>query len=638
MLFRFDNVTKHYGSNDVLDELTCQLNPGERIGLVGRNGAGKTTMFRLLAGSETPDKGQVIKSNRLRVGYLNQIPVFDAEKSLREVALGVFEGLRKTESRLRELEHLMADSPPESLDTIFEEYSTLQHRYEEEGGFTYAARAEAVLQGVGFDQSDFSMPAGHLSGGQKSRLALARLLLSAPDLLLLDEPTNHLDLMGVEWLEQFLLECKSAFVIISHDRFFLDRVVGQIWELSGGRITAYKGGYTAYVEGREVRRQIEVKRYREQQEFIEKTKDFIRRNLAGQKTKQAQSRRRQLEKIELLDRPSSDQAVTGLALRNIARTGSRVLEFDHVSVGYGSKVILEDLECQVYRGDVLGVLGPNGAGKTTLARTLIGKIKPIRGEVRWGTQVKIGYLDQELTGLHPASTVLGELRGLDMAATDEHLRSFLGGFLFSEEDVFQPVKSLSGGERARLALAKLVYDHSNVLVLDEPTNHLDIHSREALEAALSKFEGTTILISHDRYLLKELATKILFIDGGRGCFIEGDYENYERWRAARRTAVQTTLPVASVEKAKTETMSRKKTRTKLKGSVSAPPPEAIEGEISTLEARLAEISEQIREATKASNSSRITELLDEYSSTEKRIEELFTEWSNVCQSSGSSQG
>src|SRR5215218_2169167 len=535
MLFRLSDVYKSYGVQDVLRGATLQVNPGEHVGLVGRNGAGKSTIFRLVRGEETADRGEVVRARGVKLGLLDQHVHFNAGSTVHESALAAFGRLQQIEHEMHELEHRMTE-PGDDLEKILERYSDLQHEFELEGGFEYAARAEAILQGLGFDREMWSLDTEKLSGGQQNRLGLACLLLAAPDVLLLDEPTNHLDVHAVEWLEEFLQNYPSAYVIVSHDRYFLDQCCRRIIELENGRASNYTGNYSDYLVERDERREAQQRAYDNQQQLIAKTEEFIRRNIAGQKTKQAKSRRKMLEKLERIDAVRHDQSSGDFRLRAIERTGNHVLTVNQLSIGYGDNLLARDISFILRRGECLGIIGPNGSGKTTFLRTILNKVTPLGGEVRWGTKVQIGYYAQQLDDLDDRNEIMMELRRVAPAsATAGELRGFLARFLFTGDDVYKHVRDLSGGEKGRLALAKLIYSNVNVLVLDEPTNHLDIPSREALEEALDAYDGTILTISHDRYFLDRVATQILALDGdGHAEHYDGDYTEYHDWKAERR--------------------------------------------------------------------------------------------------------
>jgi ATP-binding cassette subfamily F protein 3 len=654
MLFRLSEVHKSYGTQDVLRGASLQVNPGEHAGLVGRNGAGKSTIFRLVRGEDSADRGDVVRARGVKLGLLDQHVHFKPGSTVHESALAAFGRLQQIEHEMHELEHRMAEAGGD-LEKVLERYSDLQHEFELEGGFEYAARAESILQGLGFDREVWSLETEKLSGGQQNRLGLACLLLAQPDVLLLDEPTNHLDVNAVEWLEEFLQEYESAFVIISHDRYFLDRCCRRIIELENGRAASYTGNYSDYLVEREERREAQQRAYDNQQQLIAKTEEFIRRNLAGQKTKQAKSRRKMLEKLERVDAVRRDQSSGDFRLQAIERTGNHVLTVTDLAVGYPEKHLAGDISFILRRGECLGIIGPNGSGKTTFLRTILNKISALSGEVRWGTKVQIGYYAQQLDDLDERNEIIMELRRVaPSSATAGELRSFLAKFLFSGDDVYKHVRDLSGGEKGRLALAKLIYSRVNVLVLDEPTNHLDIPSREALEEALSAYEGTIITISHDRYFLDRVATQILALDGFDGAeHYDGDYTEYHDWKLGIRAsspvpqteqenlvsvvaAAPITTPIEEVQPVKPKPQAPKKPGVKVvkKKKAEMRTPELVEGEIAQAESRLNEISQQMGTSEVARDASRLISLNDEYKKTEALLKNLYEEWDRVSEEYG----
>ena len=655
MLFRLSDVQKSYGAQDVLRGASLQINPGEHVGLVGRNGAGKTTVFRLVSAEEAPDSGDVVRARGVRLGLLAQHIHFEAGTTVHESALAAFGHLQQIEHEMHELEHRMAEVGAD-LEKVLERYSDLQHEFEREGGFEYGAKAEAILQGLGFDRETWSLETEKLSGGQQNRLGLARLLLAEPDVLLLDEPTNHLDVAAVEWLEEFLQTYASAYVIISHDRYFLDRACARIIELENGRAASYTGNYSAFLVEREERREAQQRAYENQRQMIDKTEEFIRRNLAGQKTKQAKSRRTMLAKLERVEAVRADRSSGDFRLQAIERTGNHVLTVNETAVGYADKVLASDISFILRRGECLGIIGPNGSGKTTFLKTILGKIEPLAGEVRWGTKVQIGYYAQQLDDLDDRNEIIMELRRVAPAsATAGELRSFLGKFHFSGDDVYKHVADLSGGEKGRLALAKLIYSRVNVLVLDEPTNHLDIPSREALEEALGAYEGTIITISHDRYFLDRVATQILALDGAGGAeHYDGDYTEYHDWKAGRasggiskaslvvpnpdaetkwqtgpakevvatRTKPVGVKPSAGAAKPGVKVVKKKKAATRA--------PEAVEAEVAAAEKELREISERMSRPEVARDPHQLQTLNQDYERTDARLRQLYLEWEQLA--------
>jgi ATP-binding cassette subfamily F protein 3 len=624
MLIKLEKVHKSYGAHQVLQDVSFQINPGEHVGLVGRNGAGKTTIFRMIGGLEEPDGGQVSLAKTLAVEMLAQQPRFDEGRSVREEAILVFERLHAMESEMARLEHLMGEARDTELELAMHQYSDLRHEYEISGGFTYAARAESVLFGLSFTAEDLDQPSDQLSGGQKGRLALSKLLLAGPDLLLLDEPTNHLDVDAVEWLEDFLSEYKGAFVLISHDRFLLDRVAGKIVEVERGTTATYPGNYTAYIRQREDRRLAMSRQYEQQQEMIARTEEFIRRNLAGQKTKQAKSRRNMLERLDRVE-AVQDGGTTNfnLGLATGAKSGRSVLTAASLSVGYDSKPLVSNLSLILQHGERLAVVGPNGSGKTTFLKTLTGRIPPVAGEFHWGANIRIGFYDQELRGLDPEATVLAELQQsapkVPGGTPDGALRGFLARFLFTDEAVFKPVSVLSGGELSRLALAKLIYAGADVLILDEPTNHLDIPSREALEGALAEYSGTIIVVSHDRYFLGKLASQVLQLDGGMATHAYGGYlEFYE----ASRQQLQVEKLSARQAARRQKKPPPRTTRPRDKGRSQAD----IESEISLLEGELADLSEKLAQPPAGVDFQQLGEIGNRHNSVASRLQTLYQEW------------
>jgi len=512
VLVQLSGVSKSFGSQDVLRNLTFQINPSEKIGLIGANGAGKTTLLKMIGRWIEPDTGTITRKSQLQIGTLDQIPDFHEGTSVLEEGLRASAHLQGIENELRDLEHLIAESPGRE---ILDRYSQLQHEFELKGGYSYRARTEAALQGVGFAANAFDRPSRDLSGGEKNRLALAKLLLSDSELLLLDEPTNHLDIRSIEWLEGFLKETAKTVVIVSHDRFFLDRTAHRIIEIAGAEAHDYRGNYSDYLKQREERLARQEKEWQLQNEWIQQQEEYIRRNIAGQKTKQAQSRRKLLARVKPLEKPQAASTKVKFRFLPVERSGRYVLTTRQLSIGYDTTPLVDSIHFEVQRNERWAILGPNGSGKTTLLRTLIGARSPIEGELEWNGSLDVGYYDQQLQDLNSDRTVLEEIRELDSTATDGELRSYLAQFLFSGDDVSKLVGRLSGGEKSRLMLARIIYASPQLLALDEPTNHLDIASREALEAALAGYPGTILFVTHDRYLVQKIATHLLYIEDGK---------------------------------------------------------------------------------------------------------------------------
>jgi ATP-binding cassette subfamily F protein 3 len=598
MLYRFDNIEKSYGPHDVLKGVTWQQNPGEHVGLVGRNGAGKTTLFRLLLKQEEPDHGTILRANGLTAGHVGQHLDAEPGMSLFDFVETAFAEVLTIERKMRAIEHDLADPARPDHDRLLEKYSELQHDYEHADGYTLHAEVERVLTGVGFaDKHEWERPIHEFSGGQQNRAMLARVLLTRVDLLLLDEPTNHLDLKGIEFLEEFLQDFKGSYLLISHDRTFLNRTVTKIVELAHGKLVEYHGNYEKFLQLRGERMEKMARDYERQQELIAETQDFIRRNLAGQKTKQAKSRRKMLGKLDELERPETDETLAKFNLDGGARSGAVALTIDRVTAGWGARAVVENFSLQVRRGERYAIMGPNGSGKSTLLKTIAQRIPPLAGAILPGHNVRVGYYDQTLGDLKPAGRVIDEVWDLDHTQTEEEVRSYLARFSFFDEDVFKKTRDLSGGEKGRLALAKIMYVGGNVMLLDEPTNHLDVYTREALEEALENFTGALIVVSHDRYFIDRVAENVILVEDGHAEVYSGNYselvEQFKEGTATpqRSSSVPAAAPAPvrrhggetpSVQPAKTAALADRAEQKKRDKRV-----KKIEEEIAQLEARIA---------------------------------------------------
>ncbi|HEY3314272.1 MAG TPA: ABC-F family ATP-binding cassette domain-containing protein [Bacillota bacterium] len=533
------DVSKYFGAQRVLDHISFAIGRGERVGLVGRNGVGKTTLLRLIMGQEEADSGEIAIAHGCRLGYLEQEATFDPERSLSEEVGRVFDPLRRKEDELRAVEAEMSRpdvvADPERLEKVMARYTRLTHEFEAAGGYDYAAEVKVTLGGLGFAPEEGGLPMGALSGGQKTRAFLARLLLGRPDLLLLDEPTNHLDIQAAEWLEEYLSHFPGGILIVSHDRYFLDSVAQKIIELDEGGAEQYTGNFSSYVAQRDERRRRQETEYRRQQEEVAEMKFFIAKWKAGTRSTLAKSVEKRLAKVEPIGRPRS--TVTMKLHFNVAETGGReVLKLRGLAKGYPGRELFRGVDATVVRGDRVALIGKNGTGKTTLLKIAMGMIEPTAGQAVWGGGVEVGYFSQDLDDLDDAKTVLDEIMGCGDFLPGQ-ARSYLGRFLFRGEEVHKLVGTLSGGERSRLYLAKLVLGRANALVLDEPTNHLDLESKEVLEEALKDYPGTIVVVSHDRYFIDRLATRVFDIDGGRIAQYRGNYTTY-RMEKAKQMAAQ----------------------------------------------------------------------------------------------------
>lgn len=532
MLLQVSAITKSYGVSTVLSNISLQIEARERIGLVGVNGAGKSTLLQIIAGELSYDAGNIFKAKETKIGYLKQNSGLTSDRSIWNELMSVFDRLLEMEEELRRLEARMSD--PDALadekktEETMRRYAELSDAFRERGGYEIEARIRGILSGMGFGHMDPATPVHTLSGGQKTRLALAKMLLEAPDLLLLDEPTNHLDIPTLTWLEQYLRSYPGAILVVSHDRYFLDSLVGAIYEIERTTSRRYTGNYSRYIELKAADYEAQLKQYEKQQEEISKMEDFIQRNLVrASTTKRAQSRRKALDKMERLDKPLGELKRASFSFEVEAPSGREVLDVRGLAVSYDKeKPLAQGITFRLRRGDTAALIGPNGIGKSTLLKTLIGQHRQDHGAFDWGTNVKIGYYDQEQTGLNPNQTVLEEVWNAFPHLEEARIRTVLGNFLFGGEDVFKKVGSLSGGEKARVALAKLMLQKANVLILDEPTNHLDLYSKEVLESALVEYEGTLLFISHDRYFLNKMAENMLELDKDGVTVYLGNYDDY----------------------------------------------------------------------------------------------------------------
>ncbi|MDG5473109.1 ABC-F family ATP-binding cassette domain-containing protein [Jeotgalibacillus sp. ET6] len=561
ILLQVNGLSKAFGAEEILSNIKLEVQTKDRIALVGRNGAGKSTLLKMIAGSMSYDEGEIIKPKEVSLGYLEQHSGLESQLSIWEEMLSVFDHLKIMEVKLRETEQQMADPAvyenSERYERVMKEYDALQVAFKDQGGYQYEADIRSVLHGLRFGQMDHDTAISTLSGGQKTRLALGKMLLTKPDIMILDEPTNHLDIETLSWLEQYLQGYPGAILIVSHDRYFLDKVVNQVVELSRHRSRKYHGNYSYYLDQKALSYEREVKEFEKQQGEIAKLEDFIARNLVrASTTKQAQSRRKKLEKMDKMDRPQGDEKSASFAFSIDRQSGNDVLKLNDLTIGY-DRPLSSHISTSITRQDSLALIGPNGVGKSTLLKTLVKKLEPHAGSIQYGSNVSIGYYDQEQAELNSRKTVLNELWDDYPMKNEKDIRTVLGNFLFSGEDVLKPVNALSGGEKARLALAKLMMQQSNLLILDEPTNHLDLDSKEILENALMDFPGTILFVSHDRYFINRIASKVLELSPEGATEFLGDYDYYlekklekEEHEAYEREQAEAANPSLSPQKDK----------------------------------------------------------------------------------------
>ncbi len=639
---------KSFGAERIFSGIQFQIDEHDRIGLVGPNGAGKSTLLNILSGREEPDEGSVARQRNTRIGYLTQISDFHPQNTLREELLSVFSYLRTWEHELDELAQKMASSEAQGDAELHEQlltrYSDLQAQYEHAGGYTYENRVEQVLDGLGFTREQQGAPVMQLSGGQQTRAALGKLLLQEPDLLLMDEPTNHLDLAALEWLETYLAGWKGAMVIVAHDRYFLDKVVSRTIEMAFGRIEEYPGNYTKYLQLREERMERRTREYEAQQAHIAHTEEFIRRYKAGQRSREARGRQTLLNCMERVERPQ-DFPEMHFEFTPITNSGQIVLSTQGLAAGYGggtrrevhtgeTTLLVRVADLELLRGDRVGLIGPNGAGKTTVLRTLIGELPPVEGQAQIGHNVRIGYYSQTHTGLTMERTILDEICQVT-TLSEEGARSFLGRFLFSGDDVFKAIGALSGGERSRVALAKLTLQGSNFMVLDEPTNHLDLQSRQFLEEVLSEFEGTLLFVSHDRYFIDSLATKVWAIEEGVLIPYLGNYTDYRTRKHRIVLDVPTPLTKKTVASAKPAPKTTAPKVSSKKGSkVKVRTAEDVERDMEKAEEYVKSLEEALSQAALNADAPQLTQLSAEYDQAKARVEELFAEWERLSEEAG----
>lgn len=548
ILLQVQQVARYFGADTLFENVSLDVSDNSRIALVGRNGVGKSTLLKMIIGNESPDAGQITKKKGLTIGYLAQNTGLESDKTIYAEMLSVFERLQIMEKNLHEMEAKIADPGADhsssAYSQLLNQYDQLLHDFEEQNGYGYEAEVRSVLHGFHFEKEDYDRKISSLSGGQKTRLALAKLLLEQRDLLILDEPTNHLDIDTLTWLEGYVQNYKGALLIVSHDRYFLDRIVNEVYEISHHHSSYYKGNYSAYIDQKAERLRQDWKNYEKQQAEISKLEDFVNKNLVrASTTKRAQSRRKQLEKMERLERPEGDEKGPHFKFTADSQSGNIVLTVKDAAIGYDGRIISSPINIDLRKNQVMAIVGPNGIGKSTLLKSVLGQIPFVKGSSEFGTNVKVGYYDQEQHNLHDKKTVLNELWDDHPTTPEKDIRSILGSFLFIGDDVSKVVHNLSGGEKARLLLTKLAMKHDNFLILDEPTNHLDIDSKEVLENAVMDFNGTVLFVSHDRYFINKVATCVLEIAPQGSTLYLGDYDYYlekkaeqEEIAAAKSTA------------------------------------------------------------------------------------------------------
>lgn len=629
-----NNICKSYGVNTVLGNISFNLQEGGKAGLIGVNGAGKSTLFKILSGELSPDSGDIYIQKDKTMGYLSQDMSLDSSNTIYDEMLKVYKHLIDMENRIRELEILI--SSPENMDneiyhkSLMKEYADLLDKFTEGNGYGYRSFIKGVLSGLGFSESDFKKEIHLLSGGEKTRLALGKLLLTRPDILLLDEPTNHLDLEAIEWLEDFLKNYKGSLLIISHDRFFLDEITNGILELSGHSIDEYSGNYSSFVKEKEKRKENIWKQYELQQKEIERQEAIIERYRSYNREKsikQAESREKALERVERIERPETDEKSARIAFQTRIRSGNDVLDISELSKSYGDRLLFRDINLSIKRGERVALIGPNGTGKTTLFKIILGLVNQDSGSISLGRNVNTGYYDQEQTSLNENKTVLDEVWDTYPALTQTRIRTILGSFLFPGEDAFKTINLLSGGEKSRVALIKLILSESNFLLLDEPTNHLDIRSKEALEDALLNYDGTFFTISHDRYFLNKVATKIIYFDGENGITeYPGNYSYYLEKIGRPTRFIEQPSSASNVTKTAVKEEKKRQKEQLRKEKEQEENIKNIEKEIAAAEERISRLHELMCLEEVYSNPSKSQEVHDEMQSIQNCLDELYQKW------------
>lgn len=643
MILSCQNISKAFVENQVLKNVSFHIEDHEKAAIVGINGAGKTTLLRIIVGEMTPDDGQVVLAKDKTLGYLAQNSTVDTSHTIYEELLSVKADLLRLEEKIRECENNMKHADGDALEDLMKQYTSLTHAFETGGGYLYRSELVGVLKGLGFTEDEFSKPVATLSGGQKTRVALGRLLLQNPDLIILDEPTNHLDMTSIAWLETYLLNYKGAVLIVSHDRYFLDRIAGKVIEIDQSKATTFMGNYSDYAVKKEQLRVAAWNAYMNQQrdikhqeEVIEKLKSFNREK----SIKRAESREKMLDKIEVIEKPSEVRTDMKLTLTPRILSGNDVLTVEHLSKSFDSHKLFTDVNFEIKRGEHVAIIGDNGSGKTTLLKILNGLVPADQGTFRLGSNVEIGYYDQEHHVLHSEKTLFEEISDDYPYLNNTQIRNVLAAFLFTGEDVFKRISDLSGGERGRVSLAKLVLSNANFLILDEPTNHLDIMSKEILEDALNGYEGTILYVSHDRYFINRTAHRILDLTEGQFISYVGNYDYYLEKHDTVMAAIEASAPQntdadntaaakAAESEVKLDWKAQKEEQARLRKKENDL--KKCEEKIAELEARISEIDTEMSDPTIGTQVAKLQELSKEQTTCQEQLEKLYEQWEELAE-------
>lgn len=631
IILQVNGVTKSFSGTDIIENVKLEVQHRDRVALVGRNGAGKSTLLKIIAGELSADSGDIIVPKGIRVGYLEQHSGLDSDLTVWQEMMTVFEPLQAMERRLRALEAQMADpdvyNDSATSDRIMSEYDSLQIEFKDSGGYQYESDTRSILHGMRFFPDDYEKPVDLLSGGQKTRLALAKMLLSKPDLLILDEPTNHLDIETLSWLETYLKSYEGALLIVSHDRYFLDQVVTLVYEVSRRKVSRFTGNYSAYLDEKAKNYEKDRKLFEKESSEKAKLEDFIQKNIARASTsKMAKSRRKQLERTEWMDSPDGDEKSANFSFTIDRPSGNDVLAIEKAAVGYNGEPVSKNIDMRIYKQDRIAILGPNGVGKSTLLKTIVKRQELLAGEIRYGTNVQFGYYDQNQATLVGSGTVLQEIWDDWPLMNEKDIRTLLGRFLFTGDDVGKPVQSLSGGEKARLSLAKLMLEKSNTLVLDEPTNHLDLDSKEVLENALDDFPGTILFVSHDRYFINRIATKVFDLSDSGAVEYLGDYDYFVEKKTEQEELLAEALAAqqpAAVVKSKPQEVDkeRQKQERRLKRAI-----EQSETKMAELDEQIAQLQGELVQPAHADDHVKLMELQATIDELQAAHDSLADEW------------
>ena len=630
IILQANKIERSFAGEVLFDNINLQVDERDRIALVGKNGAGKSTLLKILVGEEEPTSGEINKKKDISLSYLAQDSRFESENTIYDEMLHVFDDLRRTETQLRQMELEMGEKSGEDLDKLMADYDRLSENFRQAGGFTYEADIRLILNGFKFDESMWQMKIAELSGGQNTRLALAKMLLEKPNLLVLDEPTNHLDIETIAWLENYLVNYSGALIIVSHDRYYLDKVATVTLDLTKHSLDRYVGNYSRFVELKEQKLATEAKNYEKQQKEIAALEDFVNRNLVrASTTKRAQSRRKQLEKMERLDKPEAGKKSANMTFQTEKTSGNVVLTVENAAIGYDGEILSEPINLDLRKMNAVAIVGPNGIGKSTFIKSIVDQIPFIKGERRFGANVDVGYYDQTQSKLTPSNTVLDELWNDFKLTPEVEIRNRLGAFLFSGDDVKKSVGMLSGGEKARLLLAKLSMENNNFLILDEPTNHLDIDSKEVLENALIDFDGTLLFVSHDRYFINRVATHVLELSENGSTLYLGDYDYYVDKKAEiedNQTEEALTSNQAKEASPANDYQAQKESQKEARKLMRQI--ESLEAEIEELETQSQAISEKMLETNDAE---KLMEFQTELDKISHRQEEAMLEWEELSE-------